>query len=472
MKESLQASLSFLVRGWEARMSNASLVFWSVLNTSFIAPFMSSSVNLAIPSIGEQYGVAPGSLSWVVSAFLLGSVAVLLPMGKLADIVGRKKFYTIGVVVLLVCMIVAGVSASLEMLIASRLLQGMATAMLFGTGMAMLISVHPPEERGKAIGYSAAATYIGLSLGPILGGLITHYLGWHSLFFLSAAVLLISLLLILRVHEEWYGAKGERLDLVGSGCYMIASPAILYGFSSLMSNPYAKYALVGGLALLGVFIRQQLRSKSPLVDLRLFRTNTVFAMSNIAAMINYSATFAIGFVLSLYLQLIRGFDEPTAGMVLLIQPVIMALFSPKAGALSDRLQPRLVASIGMGLNTVGLLLFAFLDASTPVWMIGINLVVIGLGFALFSSPNNNAIMGSVSPPEYSVAASVLATMRQIGQAMSMAIVTFLISVYAADVLSPEYLIHLMEGFHATFGAFSVLCAVGVLASLARGKRIV
>lgn len=451
-------------------MPNVKSVFFAVLTTSFIGPFMGSAVNLAIPSIGDAFHVPAGELSAVVSLYLFGSVAVLLPMGKLADIVGRKKLFAAGAALLAACSVGAGASSTLDVLLFWRFLQGAATAMIFSTGMAMLISVYPKENRGKAIGYSAAATYIGLSLGPMIGGMIAHYFGWRCIFYFTAAFLCLSLASILQVKEEWYGVKGARLDLTGSLLYALAGPAILYGCSGAAEHLRARYSLLFGVLALAAFVWRQSRARTPLVDIDLFRKNTVFAMSNLAAMINYSATFAIGFILSLYLQLVRGFDAPTAGMILLVQPIVMAAFSPKAGALSDRAEPRVVASVGMGLNALGLFLFTFLTADTAVWMIGANLALIGLGFALFSSPNNNAIMGAVDASRYGVASSVLAAMRLFGQAMSMAVVTATLSAYAADALAADYLADLLGGFQAAFGAFAALCALGVLASMARGRR--
>lgn len=451
-------------------MSQAMLVFTAVLITSFIGPFMGSAVNLALPAIGAEFGVAPVHLGWVVSAYLLGSVAVLLPAGKLSDIYGRRKIYLFGVVSLLFCTVFAGIAQSACLLIVWRFLQGMATAMIFSTGMTMIILVHPPEERGKAIGCSAAATYIGLSLGPVLGGVITHYFGWRGIFYLTALVLSLGLWLTTKVKAEWYGARGEAFDYKGSFFYFVAGLGILYGCSRLADDAFAVYILGTGLCFFGLFIWQQGQSASPLLDLALFRKNTVFAMSNLAAMINYSATFAIGFSLSLYLQLIRGFDAPAAGMVLLIQPCIMALFSPAAGALSDKMEPRLVASVGMALNAAGLAAFSFIGAHTPIWLIGLNFAVIGLGFALFSSPNNNAIMGAVPARHYGVAASVLAVMRLMGQALSMAIVTLGLSICAVDAVSASYLDSLPGALSRTFSVFALLCAAGVAASLARGKN--
>lgn len=452
-------------------MSQQGLVLLAVLTTSFVVPFMGSAINLAIPAIGQAFHVSPASLSWVVSIYILGSVAILLPMGRLADILGRKRIYTIGVFLMALFTLLCGFAWSVESLLLFRLGQGLASSMLFSTGMAMIISVHKPSERGKVIGWSAAATYIGLSLGPMVGGFITHYWNWQSIFFFTTAILVfMSLTAIKCVKEEWHGAKGESFDWKGSFCYVILSPAILYGLSALFSNALAVWWLVLGFGLLIYFVYRQAHMAEPLFDVRLFRGNTVFAMSNLAAMINYSATFAISFSLSLYLQVIRGLEASAAGLILLIQPVLMALFSPIAGALSDKIEPRIVASIGMAMNTVGLVMFAFLSEATPYWLICIIFAVIGLGFALFSSPNNNAIMGAVQPQFYGVAASALSTMRLVGQAMSMAIVTAVFSLYTIDPFETGYLTSLLNGIYVAFGIFAALCALGVLASLARGNR--
>ncbi|MFA6850807.1 MAG: MFS transporter [Selenomonadaceae bacterium] len=452
-------------------MTQQRLVFAAVLITSFMGPFMGSSINIAIPSMAVDFGVSAPELSWVVTAYLLGSVSVLVPFGKLADIIGRKYLYKIGTIAVIVMTVLAGAAGSVPLLVGVRFLQGIALAMIFSTGMAMLVSSHTPAERGRVIGYSASVTYIGLSLGPILGGMITQYLGWRMIFFLTAAVLLLSLAAIVRVKNEWYGAKGEKLDYKGSLLYAMGSMLLLYGLSAYASQPIAKYLFWSGVVLFGCFIYQQHRSPAPLLALELFR-NTIFAMSNIAAMIHYSSTFAISFLLSLYLQLLRGFDASTAGMLLLLQPCMMALFSPKAGALSDRLQPRLLSSLGMAMTALGLFAFSFLTAETSMVLIGADLLFIGVGFAFFSSPNSNAVMGAVEPRYYGVASSILAVMRLSGQAISMAVVTVLLTVYTIPtVSSAEHLPSLMRGIKVIFLVLSVTCCFGVAASLARGKRV-
>lgn len=352
-----------------------------------------------------------------------------------------------------------------------RIGQGIATSMIFSTGMAIVTSVYPPHKRGRAMGLTASATYIGLSLGPVVGGFMTHYLGWRSIFYFSAAVgILAALISFWGLKGEWTGAKGEKFDLTGSICYILAQASVLYGLASISNTTSGKYILGLGIILMIIFLVYESKQDYPIFHVSLFRKNAVFAFSNFAAMINYSATFAVGFLVSLLLQVVLDYDSHVAGLILLSQPVIMAIFSPFAGILSDRIEPRFVASTGMGLSTLGLFVFAFITSKISSWLIIINLLLIGLGFALFASPNNNALMGSVEKKFYGVASSILGTSRLTGQAVSMAIVQMLLSVYVGDAgLGQDHTDNLVQAFHAAFIVFTVLCAGGVFASLARGK---
>lgn len=430
---------------------------------------MGSSINIAIPTMALDFGVAAQELSWVVTAYLLGSAALLVPFGRLADMVGRRRLYTVGTSVVGGMTLISGLAPNVEFLILFRLLQGLALAMIFSTGMAMLVASHPATMRGRVIGFSAAATYIGLSLGPVLGGLITQYLGWRIIFFLSAAVNFLSSFMAAHAEGEWYGDRKGGLDYVGCILYFMASTMLLYGLSAFAVSYGMRYVFAGGVVALLLFLWEQQRAVVPLIDMALFRS-TIFAMSNLAALLNYSATFAISFLLSLYLQLLRGLDASTAGLFMLLQPLMMALLSPRAGALSDRHEPRLVASVGMALTALGLFWFSRLQADTPLLVVAANFILIGIGFAFFSSPNSNAIMGAVQPKFYGVASSILSVMRISGQAVSMAVVTVLLTLYTAAHTSPEYLPSLLAAIQRIFLLLGISCTFGVGASLLRGKK--
>lgn len=453
---------------------NTSLRKYTLLITctaSFLTPFMGSAINLAIPAIGMEFNSSALLLGWVATSYILASAAFLVPFGRLADIVGRKKIFILGIISFFLSSILCGAAWSIESLIVFRVLQGIGSAMLFGTGVAILTSVYPPQERGKILGINVAAVYTGLSLGPVLGGVLNHNLGWHSIFYFTAIISIVALVLaIAKLKGEWAGARGEKFDLAGSILYSTGLVAFMYGVSSIATSSWALYLLFFGLVVLVAFVRHQIRISQPVLNLTLFSKNITFAFSNLAAFINYSATFAVGFLLSLYLQVVQGYNSQVAGLILLSQPVLMAVLSPFAGTLSDRVQPRVVSSWGMAITTLGLFIFCFLTVNTPMWLLIVNLALLGTGFALFSSPNTNSVMGSVEKRYYGVASSTLGTMRLTGQAVSMAIVTLLLALYVGNIqLSDSSAELLVMGTRTSFIVFAVICFAGIFASLARGN---
>lgn len=441
----------------------------AVTMSSFLAPFMGSAINLAVPDIGNQFQSSALLLSWVVTSYILSSVAFLVPFGRLADIRGRKTVFLTGIALFSAASILCGLSWSIGSLIIFRIIQGIGSAMVFGTGLAMLTSVYPPEERGQVLGINVAVVYIGLSLGPVLGGSLNHNLGWPSIFYFSALIGIIVLLVtVAKLKGEWAGAPEETFDLTGSVLYVLGISGFIYGISSLSTSLLARYILGVSIVIMAVFMYTQLKTRHPVLNLSLFSRNMVFAFSNLAALINYSATFAVGFLLSLYLQIVMGFNSQIAGFIMLSQPVIMAVLSPFAGRLSDKIDARVVASWGMMITTLGLVVFIFLTPAMPLWIIIGNLSLLGLGFSLFSSPNTNAIMGSVEKRFYGVASSTLGTMRLTGQAVSMAIVTLVLACYIGNVqLTPAYAGLLIQASRTSFIIFAILCFLGVFASLAR-----
>ncbi len=378
--------------------------------TSFMAPFMLSAVNVALPTIEAEFKMNAILLSWIVTASLLSTAIFLIPFGKAADIYGRKKVFLYGIVLFTFSTLFSGLSTTPYMLIVFRIFQGLSSAMTATTGMAMLISVFPIEERGKVLGINVAAVYLGLSLGPFLGGTITHYLGWRSIFFITVPLGLISYLLTrFKLKGEWAEAKGEKLDYLGSLIYGFALIGLISG-ASMLPKLTGIILILSGILLLIVFIRFETTVKYPVFNIVLFKKSKVFTYSNIAALINYSATFATTFLLSLYLQYIKGFTPQMAGTILIAQPIIQFLFSPFAGKLSDKIEPRIISSIGMAFSVIGLFLMIFLNTETSVKFIVFNLMLLGLGFALFSSPNTNTIMSSVEKRYLGVASGLLGTM--------------------------------------------------------------
>ncbi len=438
--------------------------------SSFLTPFMVASLNIALPSIGRRFSMGAALMGWVSTSYLLTAAMFLVPFGKVADIVGRKRIFTYGVAIYTLASLLAGLSTSGLFLIGARVMQGIGGAMMTSTIVAILTSVFPASERGKALGASVAATYMGLSLGPLLGGFLTQQLGWRSIFLINVPLGLVVIALALsQLKGEWAEAKDKSLDVAGSIIYGVSLVVLMYGLSLL---PKAMGAVLISLGLAGLagFVRWELRASNPILDMRLIQQNHTFAFSNLAALLNYSATFATTFLLSLYLQTVKSLPPQQAGLILVARSVVMAIFSPLTGRLSDRVEPRVLASAGMGLLSAGLVLLAFLNANTGVGFIVAVLILHGLGYALFSSPNVNAIMGSVEKRHYGVAAAMTGTMRLIGQMLSMGIVTLILALYLGPVeITSEQTEGFLRGARSAFLVSAILCSGGVLASLVRGK---
>jgi EmrB/QacA subfamily drug resistance transporter len=437
---------------------------------NFLTPFMSSAVNIALPAIGTEFATSAILLSWVPTSFLLAAAMFAVPFGRISDIYGMKKIFTYGVIIFTLASFLSAVAPSAESLIIFRIFQGIGGAMIFVTGLAIITSVYPPQERGKAIGINIATVYIALSLGPVLGGVMTQYLGWRSLFYAMIPLgILILVLTYWKLKDEWAECKGEKFDIKGSVFYSVVLVMVMYGFSTLPHITGIILVIGGIIGFIG-FLMYELRLESPVLNVKLFKNRT-FAFSNLAALINYSATFAVTFLLSLYLQYIKALDPLSAGLILVAQPVMMAIFAPIAGRLSDKFVPQKLAALGMALSTVGLFIFAFINEETSIAFITVGLLIIGTGFGFFSSPNTNAIMGSVERKFYGVASAMVSTMRLLGQTFSMGLALLVFALFIGNIqITPLQYPALLSSIHTVFLICTVLCFIGIFAALIRTKN--
>lgn len=455
----------------ENKNNQAKITLAIVMITSFITPFMSNAINLAIPAIGIEFGANQSLLNWVVSGYLLSTAAFLLPFGRLADQYGRKKIFLYGMTLFAASSLGCALAPSLFALIVFRVLQGLASAMIFGTAMAILTSVIPPQSRGKALGLNSAATYIGLSCGPVLGGFISSALSWRAVFYFCLLLVVIVIVLTLyKLRGEWKG-ESSKLDGAGIVLCILAQALLLFGLTDLTTGLLYQASFVLGIIFLVLFFIYEKRSRNPLIPVSSILKNKPFAFANLATLINYCATSALSFMLSLYLQAALNLDAAVSGLILLAQPVLMAALSPVAGALADKRSPAVLASAGIGISALGLLFFVFLTTQTPIILIVLNLAFIGLGFALFATPNTTAVMGAVDKTLYGVASSLLGNMRLLGQSISIAIISLIMSVLIRDLSigSPGYVVQLMISLKIAFIIFTVLSGLGVFASLVRAK---
>ncbi|MBC7318698.1 MAG: MFS transporter [Methanothermobacter sp.] len=437
--------------------------------SSFLTPFMGSSINLALPVIGREFQIDAILQTWIPTAYLLAAAMFAVPFGRLSEIKGMKKIFVYGNIIFFISSLLSALSPNAIYLIIFRLLQGIGSAMMFVTGLAILTRVYPPMERGKVIGINTAAVYVGLSLGPVLGGALTHYIGWRSIFLVTLPITLLVILIISRVKEDWADAKGERFDLGGSISYSTFLFLLIYGFS-ILPDKTAYMLLIGSILIASLFVWIELNNSSPVFNLRLFK-NFTFTFSSLAALINYSATFGVSLLLSYYLQYIKGLTPNITGFILVTQPVLMALVAPLAGRASDKFDPQKLAGLGMAVISTALFTLTFINASTPVSMIFISLIILGVGFGLFSSPNTNAIMSSVEKKYFGIASATVSTMRLIGQSFSIGIVTLIFAVILGRVrIIPANYHLLLKSTHVSFSIFAILCFIGIFAAIARRKE--
>lgn len=437
--------------------------------TQFLITFNGSALNLSIPAMGSEFHVSATTIGWIVTGYLIAAAVLSVPFGRVADLTGRKRILIIGMFIFAISSAFIVFAPSFIMLLLIRIAQGIGSAMIFCTNMAILISAFSPEKRGKVLGYTVAATYIGLSAGPVVGGIMNHYLGWRSIFVLT---LLISVSVFILAVKKLPAIKmennGENMDFSGSIMYILMLTLIMVGLSTVSTLFYAPVLIVAGVILFILFVRHELKTKSPIVEVRLFASNIGYSFSNLAALLNYGAIFAVGYLLSIYLQEVRGFDSQISGLILISQPLIQAILSPYCGRLSDRVSPFKLASLGMGLSALGILSFTFITENYPFGLIIVNLVVVGIGFAFFSSPNTNAVMAYVEKKDYGVASSILSTMRSIGNSASMAIVTFIVAKEMGDItLAQAEPSVLVETVRISFIVFTVLCVIGIFFSSKR-----
>ena len=442
-------------------------VLVAVTATGFLTAFVMSGVNVALKRIASDLSLSAVAISWVTLASILATGALLMPMARVADFRGRRFVYNAGLAGFAAVCFASAFAPNAAILILTRALQGVAAAFLFSTTVAMVTLSHPPESRGRALGLQVSGVYLGLTMGPVLGGILTENLGWRGLFIVVGALSLVNLIWPLRKLRglEWRERKAAPFDVSGSVVWVVALSALIIGFSYLPDA--AGYVLIAvGVAGLAGFVRLEVRAADPILNVDLLRNNRVFAFANAASFINYSATSAMTFLLSLYLLYNRGLGAQTAGLVLVTGPFVQAAVSPVAGRLADRVEARFVASTGMALCAVGLFAFAFLGEATPYWHVITVLCVLGLGFGLFSSPIIHTVMGSVDRRYVGVAAATSSTMRVTGQSFSMGIAALVLAVVVGrhEIGAADHA-HLLSSIRITFAIFASLCLVGLVASL-------
>jgi len=440
------------------RVSPAAVLF-VVCSALFLMPFMLSAVAVALPTIGRTLQASALQVGLVETVYILSVAVFLLPMGRFGDVYGRRRVFIWGIFFFTVATALIALSSSIEMLIGWRILQGIGSAMVNASSLAIVVSVFPAEKRGRILGIAISTVYAGISCGPPIGGFLTSSYGWRAVFVPGVILGLLSWLLTLtRMRTEWNEAAGEPFDWRGS---------LVYGLA-VAGMSWAVAALLAGLVCLALFVAFEKRCLHPVLDIRLLTGNRIFALSNVAAFINYGSTFGVVFYLSLYLQYVKGLSPKDAGLLLMLQPLVQMLLAPLGGRLADRFPAVRVATVGMALCCCGLLLAATIGPDTSLVVVAGTLLLLGLGFAFFSTPNTSVIMGSLDKRYLGVASGLTGTMRSLGMTFSMVIVTLSFSLFMdGHTVSVATIPTFMRSMQTDLLLFCALSVFGIGCSLGR-----
>jgi EmrB/QacA subfamily drug resistance transporter len=450
---------------------------WWVLVTVGLGTFMSaldgSVVNTLLPVLGRALGTSVAGIEWVTTVYLLVISGLLLSVGRAGDLFGHKRFYLAGFVVFVVGSALCGLARSAGLLIALRALQALGASMLMATGPAILTRSFPMTMRGRALGALGTFTYLGLTVGPSFGGWLAGAYGWPSVFYINVPVGVVAILLAMRsVADDRAERREESFDFMGAALFTIGLVALLVALNQGHAWGWTSALTVGlivaSAAVLVLFVRAELHRDDPMLDLSLFR-GRVFSAATASALLNYACVYSVLFVLPFLLIQGRGLSASEAGVVLTAQPIVMAVVAPVSGTMSDRLGSRGLATAGMLVLGIGLVLLALLVTHASLGAIAGALAVVGLGVGTFVSPNNSALMGAAPMHRQGIASGVLATARNVGMVLGVGFAGAVFTTVLSRASTPAT--GLPAAVKASLLAAAVLAAVGTVLSALRPKAI-
>lgn len=395
----------------------------AVMLGTFMSPLDASIANVALPTIGRAFHTPVDNTEWVLIAYMLVTSSTLVLFGRLGDLWGQKRVYTIGFAIFGASSLACAFAPSFWLLVAARAIQGLGSAMLMSSSPAIITDVFPGRERGRAIGLNGAAVAVGLSAGPVLGGMIITYWDWRWIFLINVPISLIALLtsaFVLRREKH----RDERFDIAGAAIAfttlfalsLALSRAHVWGWGSPQVVGALVYAAIG----IAAFLVIERRVRAPMLDLELFGNRT-FAFSVLAATLYFCAMYCVVFTIPLSAQVALGRNGLQAGLLLLPISALNVVLAPAAGALSDRIPARYVSTAGALCFLAGSVLLAMQPDRPLMWALYVSLFIAGAGTAVFSQPNNSTIMGHAPPNRRGIAAGILATARTTGQLLGVSV---------------------------------------------------
>ena len=428
-----------------------------------IVAFLLNAAPVALPSIAKAFAMNNVLQNWVDTIYLLSIAVFSIPCGKLCQKYGLKNVLKIGIIIFFIGTLGTGLSLDATTLLLFRVVLGIGSAILNVASIALIVEGMPDDKKGPALGIAVAAVYIGIALAPILGGSLIFNFGWQSLFYATLPVILLNYYLTYKIKDEWKHQDKYKFDITGTTLYSIGIILFIYGFTRILELTGQLITITGIILLVG-FAIWELKNKNPIFEMRLFK-NVRFAAANIACLFSYFATFMITYVYNYHLQYIMGMNSQTAGMFLIITPAIMVVMSIVSGWLIKRFEGEYLTGFGLSILAVAFILLCTLNNSTPLWLILVAMILHGIGYGLFSSPNTVLITTTVPEDEASKASASLSAMRLIGQTVSLGIFTTVFAIIMGNVaITPEYYNLLLQSSHIITILAVIFVVVGAIIS--------
>jgi MFS family permease len=402
-------------------------ILYTVLISQFSMPFMFSGIAVTLPIMGKEMNASGVALSLVEIVFLGTSGALMLPFGKLADMTNKQAVYKTGLLSTAITTLILGLVQSIDIFIFFRLIQGLTFALIVSTNMAIITETMPKKQLGKSMGLSIGAVYAGLSVGPFVAGIVTEYVGWRWIYYIVCFLLLVAYIQSSRYLKGKWIKPEKRYDYFGALIIVSILAFWIIGSSKLNQGYLGIILLLTGVFLLPLLVIVEQKAIMPLLEFHFLRTNLIFSKALIIQLLTYSGTFGVPFLFSLYLQVVKQYSPRDTGLILMTSPVLMAIMAPFFGRLSDRINPRRLATFGVFFTLIGTFLATWITIDVSIYWLCLVLACHGIGFAMFSSPNMKIIMTSVDRSRTGVASALAAEMRTLGMVVSMLLITLFMS---------------------------------------------
>jgi EmrB/QacA subfamily drug resistance transporter len=447
---------------------------WKAMLTVWIGIFMAtldgSIVNVALPTLTDYFKTDITTIEWVVMAYLLTITSLLLSLGRISDMVGRKMIFAGGLAIFTIGSGLCAISSTEGQLILYRVIQGIGAAMLMATGVAIITHAFPPRERGKAMGLIGTVVSIGSMAGPVMGGVLIQRVGWQSIFYVNIPVGIFGTAMALKVLHKDETTKGQTFDIPGGLTLFLSLTSLLMALSEGQEkgwgSAFITFLFILSIILFILFIKVEIKATQPVLDLSHFN-NRQFAAANISALISFMAMYSVILLMPFFLQDELKYSPEKLGLVFMSVPLVMSVVSPVSGWLSDRTSSYVLSSIGIGIAALSILSLGFLSADSSFIDVALRLSLLGLGMGLFQPPNNSIIMGSLPKEQLGIAAGVMGTMRNTGMVIGVAV--------SGAVFSNRYVFYgnnvssFLPSFRDTYIVSAIICALAVIISLVRTK---